>query len=241
MFSKKIYAKILDKYASQALDVVDIYATEPKCFALLRHDVEFSLERARRISDWNNEFSFQSSVLVQVYCDAYNIFSVQSKSILHSIDISKYSTVGLHLYISHLECNDWDGFYRELTIQAQLLSDCIGRAVDRFSIHRPPAWTLQNRSDVICGMLNFYGDSFFEYKPAPKHIKYLADSQHCFKYGHPLDSFSHQKYHLLLHPDEWTEAGEEAQENFNLMQREHSARFEQCLKAETNHYSKVGK
>ena len=124
-------------------------------------------------------------------------------------------------------------------MQAKLLSDCIGRSVDRFSIHRPPSWTLENSSDVMCGMLNFYGKSFFEYTPIPSKIKYLADSQHCFKYGNPLDDFNYQKYQLLLHPDEWTDKGADALNNFNSMKREHSTRFESCLKSETNHYVKV--
>lgn len=239
MFGKDNYFTILDKYSANAQDIVDVYALEPDFYSILRHDVEFSLERAHKVSLWDNEKNFPSSILVQVYSDAYNIFSVTSQNILRAIDNLEYCTIGLHLYVSHIKENDWEGLYREINLQSKILSDCMQRPIDRFSIHRPPEWTLRNRDDVICGMLNFYGGSFFEFHPKPKQIKYLADSQHCFKYGNPLDDFEHKKYQLLLHPDEWTDFGEDTNANFNSLMNEHAQRFVSCLKSETNHYTKV--
>ena len=77
-----------------------------------------------------------------------------------------------------------------------------------FSYHRPPKWVLENRNDEISGMINAYGPSFFEFSSNPKEIIYLADSQHKWTYGHPLDRLSSAKIQILTHPDEWTLNGD---------------------------------
>jgi hypothetical protein len=215
---------------------VELYAVKEEKFTLLRHDVEFSLQRALKLAEWDNQLQFPSSTLIQVYCDAYNIFSRSNKKVIVSIDELPYSTIGLHLYVSHLKEGDWDGFYLELERQSKLLSECISRKVDRFSIHRPPKWILERRCDVISGMLNFYGDSFFEFNLSPQKIKYFADSQHDFKYGSPLQNHSFSKVQLLFHPDEWSEKGCDTGENFLELSSEHMQKFKQCLLHETNHY-----
>lgn len=241
MFSKLNYQKILKKYHRDSIDIVELYAVRKEKFALLRHDVEFSLPRALQISKWDSECNFPASVLVQLYCDAYNIFSRPNLDILRNIDALPSSTIGLHLYITHLTAGDWDGFFRELGLQSKILGDCLQRKIDRFSIHRPPQWTLQNRSDSICGMLNFYGESFFEFSPKPQKIKYFADSQHQYKYGNPLENHEFEQVQLLLHPDEWTVDGENTANNFQSLAIENQNAFNRCLSMETKHFQETAK
>ena len=79
--------------------------------------------------------------------------------------------------------------------------------IDRFSFHRLPDWVLAKRSNILGGLINMYGPAFFEFSKKPLEIKYLADSQHRFLYGHPLDDHKFSKFQILLHPDEWTKFG----------------------------------
>ena len=76
-----------------------------------------------------------------------------------------------------------------------------------FSFHRPAPspWVLQIRKDYLFGALNAYGPTFFEYTKDPKNIKYFADSNHRWKYGHPIDNLEFPKIQLLVHPDEWSD------------------------------------
>ena len=83
-----------------------------------------------------------------------------------------------------------------------------------YCFHRPPPWTLEIREDQLEGLINAYGPSFFEYSSEPQHIRYIADSQHRWTYGHPLEVVDAPKIQLLFHPDEWTEIHCETQVTF---------------------------
>ena len=78
----------------------------------------------------------------------------------------------------------------------------------------------------------------FEYSDSPVNIKYIADSRHNFNYGHPLDNFEYTKFQLLLHPDEWSKDGLNAESNFALLFKENSEKFEQNLLNESSHFIK---
>ncbi len=147
--------------------------------------------------------------------------------------------VGLHFYVTDIEKNQWDLLETELLKQADILSLAINKNIDRFSYHRPPKWILENRENKIKSLINMYGKSFFELSDTPKSIKYLADSKHCFPYGHPIENSSFKKIQILLHPDEWSDIGFNAKENFALLAKEHLEQLELTFKTETKIYSKL--
>ena len=91
------------------------------------------------------------------------------------------------------------------------------------------------------GYLNLYGKSFFEFCENPKTIKYMADSRHEFAYGNPLDDHDFLKYHILLHPDEWSEHGYCEGDNFKSLETEHNLNFTNTLNNETKNYEKYYK
>ena len=69
--------------------------------------------------------------------------------------------------------------------------------------------------------INCYDESFFHYfegkKPQNLRVHYLADSNHKWKYGHPIQinyKSSPLKMQLLTHPFSWTEPGYENYRNF---------------------------
>ena len=63
---------------------------------------------------------------------------------------------------------------------------------------------------------------YFEKKPSKVRVLYLADSNHQWKYGHPLDfDFSKiKKLQLLTHPYSWTRNGFENFKNTSNLIRE---------------------
>ena len=145
--------------------------------------------------------------------------------------------VGLHLYVSHVEEGDWRSVTAELAAQKQIFETGLGIACARFSFHRPPAWTLENRQDEIAGVMNTYGASFFEFSSRPETIKYIADSKHQWSYGHPLDDFPQQKVQILIHPDEWSEDGGDIKDTFKALIDEHRAGFIETMDNETQRFS----
>jgi hypothetical protein len=148
-----------------------------------------------------------------------------------------YGSLTLHAYISHLQAGDLRSLNSELAKQKMMFESGLGLACESFSFHRPPMWALEIRKDNLFNMVNAYGPSFFEFSSQPKEIKYIADSRHEWAYGHPLEYEQESKIQILIHPDEWTEKGDDTlAEFFNRLKNEHELEFENILNNETKHY-----
>ena len=174
-------------------------------FTILRHDVEFNIDRAKKIGVIDNEYGIKSTFFFQVISSAYNPFSVKNKAKILSL-IKMGHTVGLHFYISHVPVNNFEKLEHEFNLQKKIFEAGLELPCKIFSFHRPApsSWVLEIRKDYLFGALNAYGPSFFEYSPTPKKIKYISDSNHRWRYGHPLDNLEFSKIQILAHPDEWS-------------------------------------
>ena len=77
---------------------------------------------------------------------------------------------------------------------------------------------------------------FFEDKPESLEILYLADSNHKWKYGYPLDfDFSKiNKLQLLTHPFSWSDSGGDNYGNFVSLIRERNDELVNSMNTETN-------
>ncbi len=229
-FAYREYSAIIYRYKVINCDFPE--SINRDSFAVIRHDVEFNVERAASLARIDAKAGIVSTFLFQVTSNAYNILSNVNRQRIIGIR-DQGLKIGLHLQITDVRENDWEAVEREIVFQANVLEQAIGIEVDRFSFHRPPDWVLNSRENYIAGYLNLYGKSFFEFDPKPKKIKYIADSRHRFDYGHPLDSFNFEKFHLLLHPDEWSVQGFGEYDNFRELENENSVEFERTLQSET--------
>lgn len=229
-FSYKNYIAQLSPFKDRVVDYRN--ALDKDSFVVVRHDVEFSVERAVKMAQVDSVIEIPSSFLFQVKSDAYNICSNETLQAIRDID--KYGgKVGLHFYVTHIPIGDFDALKAELQTQCELFENAVGLECDRFSFHRPPRWVLDIRDDYILGKLNLYGPSFFELADRPTEIIYLADSLHRFKYGLPAEHVETKKLQLLFHPDEWSQNGESESANFRSLEAEHLERFKITLARET--------
>lgn len=236
-FTHEEYVKIITSYVhrvstfSEALELSD--------FVIIRHDVEFSVSRALKLAQLENSKGVKSTYFFQVMSSAYNPFSNVHCEAIQKIKSLGHS-VGLHLYISHLEAGDLKSLHNELRKQKILFEAGLGLECESFSFHRPPTWALEIREDKVCNMINAYGPSFFEFSNRPRSIKYVADSKHTWAYGHPLEQLQERKVQILMHPDEWTKEGDETLvEFFNGLKKEHEIEFDKILYNETKHYAQA--
>ena len=73
-FSYKNYCQIINKYFDSIIDFDDV--NNKNNFVLIRHDVEFSVERAYNLAKLNATLGIKdASFLFQVKSNAYNICS----------------------------------------------------------------------------------------------------------------------------------------------------------------------
>ena len=238
-FSHKFYKKIINRYKDSIIDYPDAIGADS--FTLIRHDVEFDVPKAHQMAILDAELGIESSFLFQVRSHAYNFISRENIRIVNQINEMGHN-LGLHVYISHIDKGDWKSLYGELAFQKKIMEGSLGIKIDRFSFHRPPAWVLENGDDLIDGLFNLYGKSFFEYTlfpKAPKYIKYFADSRHKWDYGDPMCDFNYRKFHLSLHPDEWSSTHLNEAENFKSLALNHATVFQRTLEIETTNFSRV--
>jgi hypothetical protein len=237
-FSFAEYAQIIEAYRPLVRDFAD--APDADSFCLVRHDIEFSLPRALRMAEIDRALGIRSTFFAQVKNGAYNPLAPLNRDILRKIHALSHH-VGLHFYVTDIKPGDEAETLRQLEFQTKVLEETLGQPVTRFSYHRPPLWALKLDLDGKSPLINAYAPRFFELTASgetPKSIKYMADSQHAWKYGHPLDfRDKYDRFQLLLHPDEWSDNGSDAAQNFHELIDGNRDEFIRTLRTECNHYT----
>jgi hypothetical protein len=237
-FSYNEYKKIILKYKNIIKDFSKIKRST-KNFCLIRHDIEFSIDRAVKMAKIDNSLGIKSSFFIQVKSDCYNAISDESiKKIKQIIKLKHY--IGIHFYVSNLKKKSLI-IQKELKKQIKILELALGRKIDRVSIHRPPKWILSKENIIFKRYINTYSNFFFEFKKNPSEIKYYADSNHRWNYGHPLNDTKFKKFQILLHPDEWSEKGLSEKENLISLIKEEKLSFILSLDKEYKTFKKYFK
>lgn len=211
-------------------------------FLVLRHDVEFSLERAYKMAVIEHHEGVSASYFIQLTNNAYNALSMQNRELIREISEMGHK-IGLHYHLNGITdpLKTRDG----IRDQIRIMSEMCGLLIDRFSIHRPVREVYYN-SIPIDGIINAYSPEFFtlldEDKPIESQhldVKYIADSRHRWNYGYPDKETLKQnkKIQLLIHPDFWSEEGYDAKNNFEKLIREDSLAYIETLNGECKHFS----
>ena len=230
-FSYEEYILILNKYKNKLKDISDIDAYDN--FAFIRHDVAFSVLRAFKLANIEYEMNIKTNFYFQTISNDYNVTSIINRNLIQKIKQMGHN-IGLHLYVTHIKEGDWDNLEKEVRFQKIILEEIIQDKINSFAFHRPPKWVLENRENVIEGLINLYGDKFFEFSNSPKEIKYLADSKHKWTFGDPLDQYvNFDRFQINMHPDEWTKIGFGTYENFKSLLDENKNQFLKTLDSET--------
>ncbi len=236
MFSYNEFKNLIN-IVQQNLPIVDYKDVKDntKKFCVLRHDIEFSIDRAYKLAKIENELGVESTYTVQVRNNTYNALSEKNINLISKIrDLGHH--IGLHqnppssMKLETLK----DYIMRDINI----LEDSYGFEIDRFAFHRPKKEYLncyvELENKINCYDKKFF--HFFEDKPETLEILYLADSNHKWKYGYPLDfDFSKiDKLQLLTHPFSWSEKGADNYANFVSLIRERNDELVNSMNTETN-------
>lgn len=208
-------------------------------FVVIRHDVEFSVERALKMAIFEQYFGIRTSYLFQIRNNAYNLFSRENIEMVREIAKMGHK-IGLHLHLGMLE--DMNEITNYILQEKNTIEKAVGLSIDRFSFHRPPKEILELNLNIE-GLINTYSEQFFEFNTENfdnLSVKYLADSMHQWKYGYPDDitADKYTKIQLLIHPDEWTISGYDTDANFYSLKDEKMREFNKTVRSECKHFSK---
>ena len=216
-FSYKEYVQILDWVKSnyKIVQYSDINV-DTKGFCVIRHDVEYSIERAYELAKLEEAMGLKTTYLIQIRNNCYNALSTKNIPLIEEIKNMGHE-IGLHVHCGLL--SSYKDIIELVKNDISILSKGINSSPKIFSFHRPSIKLLQSNIKIP-GLINAYGDLYFHaYKgKQPKNIKvkYISDSNHMWKYGYP-NTTSNPKLQLNFHPFSWTKKGHENTPNFKAL------------------------
>ena len=216
---------------------------EVDSFCVLRHDIEFSIDRALEMARIEHEdLNVHSTYTVQLRNNTYNALSQKNIEAIQEIE-SMGHYIGLHQNPPQM---DDDELVDYILKDIETLEHYYGFEVDRFAFHRCGSNPgILEKYVEVPEKINCYAEDFFHYfsgdKPEELRVHYLADSNHQWKYGHPLHIDYYdlpQKMQLLTHPYSWSEEGYDNISNYTKLIRERNEELLTSMDSETKTFPK---
>ncbi len=207
-------------------------------FCVIRHDVEFSIDRALRLALLENKLGISTTYLFQIRNNVYNALSVDNVKKIRKIHELGHD-IGLHVHRGLLE--DYNTIEDMICTDIDILSKITGIDTQIFSLHRPTI-ELLTTNIKIDGLINTYDKLYFHsyadaVPPKNLNVKYIADSNHIWKYGYPT-TINHSKLQCNFHPFSWTESGYENTPNFKTLIEEKTTELINSISTEIKTFPK---
>lgn len=202
-FSESDYRRlVLDtkrRYDFFGFDVLGMSALPAK-LAILRHDIDFSPERALAIARIEADLGVSSSYTVLLTGEYYSPFEKKVQRALIEIDRLGHD-VGLHFDAQ------WSSIFREGDLEDALRSEAsvLKRLLERkdeigfFSFHNTTPFTMGCKSTSYAGLWNAYAGDLQE------QVQYTSDSNGYWihrSWDELLDE-QHDRIQVLTHPEWW--------------------------------------
>ena len=211
---------------------------DDKEFIVLRHDIEFDIEKARQIAEIEADLGVQSTFLVQIGSGAYNAFSDENLARLRRI-ASLGHDVGLHY---RQQSDDFLAEEIKIKLELKALEYMLPQAEWVFGCHRPKPETAYHRYHVD-GAINTYSEPFFYRTDNPRAVptRYISDSKWRWNYGEPIYQTFRDvpRIQLLTHPFQWSAKGAGMGETFHRIEVMHRIELENTFENEYERYAEI--
>lgn len=193
-FTYEEYRKILILLKEN--NYTDIFYDEDKLGrkVILRHDIDYSLDKALKIAILENELGFKSTYFILLTSDFYNVYSKKSVRIIRNI-MNLNHRIGLHYDETKYDIVDDEGLITTITKEAKLFSEMLELEINVMSMHRPSKKLLEKNLNIN-NVINSYSKKYFE------DMKYISDSRMYWRED-PfaiINSNEYEKLHILTHP-----------------------------------------
>ena len=206
-FDRKNYSAMVRSILRQGFHpssykvLVSSEASDLRGRVLFRHDVDFCLDSALQIAEWDAGLGIESTFFVLVNTDFYNLSSNRCRVLLGNL-VNLGHSVGLHFDAHGLDESD---LLPRLLFEKGVLDDSlpVGVSVDSFSFHRPAALGPEknlNNLGIRSGLIDAYDSRIFN--PSI----YCSDSGGEWAYGDPSSrdwSSERDTIQVLTHPEWW--------------------------------------
>ena len=220
MFSYDDYKEIIRIIKATGSQTDYKHALSRDKFIIMRHDVEYSVERAYELAKVEESMDFTSNYFFQWTNNSYNILSRRNMNMIKDMN-ERGHNIGLHFALNGL--TDMEQVRKRIVQEVNILSEMFGFQITQFSVHRPSKDVLRENIKLP-GIINAYQDEFFTFgenvtEDTPVEIKYLSDANHIWRYGYPDEKniLAHDKVQILTHPFAWTKQGYDNFQNYKSL------------------------
>lgn len=235
MFSFDDYKEIIRIIKSTGLYTDYEHAITRDRFVIMRHDVEYSVERAYELAKTEESMDFTSNYFFQWTNNSYNILSRRNMDMIKDMH-ERGHNIGLHYALNGL--TDMEQVRKRIVQEINILSEMFGFKITQFSVHRPSKDVLRENIKLP-GIINAYQEEFFTFgenitEDTPVEVKYLSDANHIWRYGYPDEKniLGHDKVQILTHPFAWTKQGYDNFENYKTLIKEKYIELVESVDAE---------
>lgn len=197
-FTFKSYENFIKLLKNNGYSIADYhnYKEYNKC-VILRHDVDYDLEKALKMAQFESLLGVKSTYFLLVTSDFYNVFSKSSFEMIKQI--SDYGhDIGLHFdevrYKRKADKYEAGKIKEFIMKEISVLETATGLEIKSVSMHRPSKETLESNLNIT-GIINSYSNEFF------KNFKYLSDSRMYWRENVEkiVSSNEYNHLHILTH------------------------------------------
>lgn len=200
------YGALLEHIRSCGRIVCPLRAVpESDPFTILRHDVDYSVLKAREMAAFEHRMGIRSTYCLLLTSPYYNLLADDNLNAAREI-ASMGHEIGFHYDTDGFSGLDHDGQVGRVMELARFLSTAVGTPVTSIAQHNPSVTPVRIR---VPSYVDAYSNRFF------REIAYLSDSRRLF--GTPdLKAFfeQHARSQLLIHPLWWHDQGKNRWESF---------------------------
>lgn len=169
-------------------------------FVLLRHDVDFDLEKALQMAELEAQHDVTATYFLMVRSDHYNLFSGEGSQRVSRI-LELGHRCGLHFDpAAYPGSPGVEALAAACRREVQMLQDWFGGPIDIVSFHRPSELVLSGHPALSAPLPHTYLPLFV------RDIQYFSDSRGEWRFGHPCQGAAFaagRPLHLLVHPIWW--------------------------------------
>lgn len=240
MFSFDDYREMIKIIKSTGRQCGYAEALNRDAFVIMRHDVEYSVERAWQLAKVEQSMDFISTFFFQWTNNSYNILSRKNMDIIKDMH-ERGQRIGLHFALNGM--TDMEQIKKRIRMEIDILSEMFGFAITEFSVHRPSKDVLRENIKLD-GLLNAYQDDFFTFADkitddTKLGVKYMSDANHVWRYGYPDEAniTGYDKVQILTHPFAWSKKGYNNFENYRALIQE---KYEELVQSVDNECKDFG-
>lgn len=187
------------------------YGEDIENAVIMRHDVDYSLEKTVRIGEIERNYGIKSTFFLMLTSDFYNVFQSSSEKTIKYL-LSLGHDVGLHFdemrYLDYLSSPK--EIVGKIIQEAEILSIVTGKKVTKVSMHRPSIDILKSNLRIP-GIINTYSSKYFN------EYKYLSDSR--MRWREPaldiINGRQYDRFQILVHPFWYNDEQINLEENIN--------------------------